>query len=131
MFFFISQCFFSSFGPKPGAWPQLRVTQHYLVLQPHESSLVEFEIDSGPPLVLEEEDGMEEEEADHRLLSTTIDILCQERTWVVEVHGIRRDVVRKSLLSVGKKEEEKEEEEEVVVGIFEEGLVFDVKEGEV
>ena len=130
MFFFISQCFFSSFGPKPGAWPQLRVTQHYLVLQPHESSLVEFEIDSGPPLVLEEEDGMEEE-ADHRLLSTTIDILCQERTWVVEVHGIRRDVVRKSLLSVGKKEEEKEEEEEVVVGIFEEGLVFDVKEGEV
>ena len=99
------------------------------MLQPHESSLVEFEIDSGPPLVLEEEDGMEEE-ADHRLLSTTIDILCQERTWVVEVHGIRRDVVqvRKSPLSVGKEEEE---EEEVVVDIFEEGLVFDVKEGEV
>ena len=98
------------------------------MLQPHESSLVEFEIDSGPPLVLEEEDGMEEEEADHRLLSTTIDILCQERTWVVEVHGIRRDVVRKSPLSVGKEEEE---EEEVALDIFEEGLVFDVKEGEV
>ena len=123
--FFYCQCFFSSFGPKPGDWPQLRVAQNYLLLKPHESSLVEFEIDSGPPLVLEEEDG-EEEEADHRLLSTTIDILCQERTWVVEVHGIRRDVVRKSPLSRGKGEEE---EEEVVVGIFEEGLVFDVKEG--
>jgi hypothetical protein len=105
----------SSFGPTPGTWPVLSVNYNAVTLKPGETVTIKFEINPGPGEEEGEEDNEKEEE---ETMSTTIDILSPETSWIVDVTGIVRSNKKDEPMIV-------REEGEDVIDIFEESLVFD------
>ena len=75
----------SSFGPEPGHYPLLTVNHRTVTLKSKERIIINFEIDAGPT-----EQKQQDDFDDIETMSTTIDILSPETSWVIQVTGIVR-----------------------------------------